>query len=242
MSVEVRWLLPQNYTDNYSQAVISRSVSEGGNYSLIHNMDITGVDPKSVLSFNDPDGTRSRFYIIEYLDPTASTKFPDYSLGYFQLLPREKRLATYIGGWIPDVMRKEINDFDINMAVRLSLNHFNIYPPETNFNIGSFPMNYEQYLIAGATINLAVLKYLKVSIRDFNYSDMGLAINIERGTKIAKAVEDMTAIYNLTIGQAKWNFIHQGLGVGTSPLPISIGASLNRNMMGILDLMQNVSR
>jgi len=240
MSQEVRWILPQGLTPNFSRTIISRSNAENGPYAAIHQVD-TVQNGVVVTSWVDPNGKR-QFYIVDFLDPITSQKFPDYALGFFPLTPKERRLVQYITGWIPDIFKKDVTEFDISVALNLSLNHFNIYPPETNFSISSFPKNYEQYLIMGAQINLAILKYLKVSIRDFGYSDMGFSINIDRGTKIGKAAEDLNAIYNGTIERAKWNFINQGLGLGSVPLNISIGGSLNRGLLNVLDIMNMQGR
>jgi hypothetical protein len=239
--IEVRWLTPATLTANYTQTIISRSRSENGVYEVRHRFDTT-QNGFTVTSWVDPDGGRNYFYTIKYFDPATQLEFYDYALGFFPLLPREKRLVSYIISWLPDMYQKEITDFDINIALRLSLNHFNIYPPETNFTMSSFPANYEQYLITGAQINLAFLKYLKISIRDFGYSDMGFSINIDRGTKIGKVAGELEAIYNATIERAKWNFINQGLGLGSVPLPVGIGANLNRSQMNVLDLMTAQSR
>lgn len=241
MGVEVRWIIPSTLTDNYSKTIISRATAEQGPYQRVSEFD-TIRDGAPVTSWTDNSGVRSQFYIAEFFDPTTETKFADYSLGYFPLTPREKRLTDYVLGWIPEVMKPDISEADRSMALRLSLNHFNVRPPETNFNINSFPRNYEQYLIAGAQVQLALLKFLKISIRDFSYGDLGFSINIERGTKISKAIEDLTNIYNQTIEQAKWNFINQGVGLGTIPLSISVGSSLNRGLMNVLDIMQAQSR
>lgn len=238
---EVRWITPEGLTSNYSQTIISRSTSENGPYSSVHQMD-TIQNGVAITSWVDPNGQTNNFYIIEYLDPTTYQKYGDYALGYFPLTPKEKRLVQYITGWIPDIFKRDITDFDISLALKLSLNHFNIYPPETNFTLASFPASYEQYLIIGAQINLALLKYLKVSIRDFSYSDMGFSINIDRGTKIGKAAEDLNGIYNGTIERAKWNFISQGMGLGSIPLNISIGGNLNRGLLNVLDIMNMQGR
>jgi hypothetical protein len=241
MAEEVRWILPQGLTANYSKLIVSRSNSENGPYVAAHQMD-TVQNGIAITSWFDPAGQRNLFYIIDFLDPVTTQKFSDYALGFFPLTPKEKRLVQYITGWIPDIFKKDITEFDISLALKLALNHFNIYPPETNFNLASFPRSYEQYLIMGAQINLALLKYLKVSIRDFSYSDMGFSINIDRGTKIGKAAEDLNNIYNGTIERAKWNFIHQGLGMGSIPLNISIGGSLNRGLLNVLDIMNMQGR
>lgn len=239
--IEVRWSPIPDLPSTFTKTRIERSGSEQGQYTRITEFDSLDSGGQTITQWVDPNGTRSLYYIIRFYDPTADQE-TDFVLGYFPLTPREKRLLDYVRGWIPDILIPEISDESINLAFRFAINSFNIYPPETNFSIDSFPKNYEQFLVHGAQVNLAMLKFLKIGIRDFGYNDMGFSLNIDRGTKIAKAADDIGKLYYQTIAMAKWNFISQGIGLGSLPLPVSVGASLNRGLLNVLDIMNQLSR
>jgi len=240
--VEVRWTKPACVGTEFNKTRIFRSVEEQGRYTLA--VEIDSVDPNGnpVSRYEDPGGTRQTFYIIRFFDSANQVEYSEYILGYLELTPKEKRLITYIVSWVPDVLRKDLTEADIATSLRLSLYAFNVQPPETYYSLDNFPEQYVQYLILGAQINLALLKYLKLGIRDFSYSDMGLTLNIDRGTKMAKAAEDLGNMYHKTLGLVKMNFMHQGVGLGTVPLPISMGSSLGRGLLNVLDIFNAMGR
>lgn len=239
--IEVRWTPIPDLPSSFSKTRIERSGSEQAGYVRAVEFDSVNASGQTITQWVDATGTRSLFYIVRFYDPTANQE-TDFVLGFFPLTPREKRLLDYVRGWIPDILIPEISDESINLSFRFAVNSFNIHPPETNFTIDNFPKNYEQFLVSGAQVNLAMLKFLKIGVRDFGYNDMGFSLNIDRGTKIAKAAEDIGKIYYQTISLAKWNFISQGIGLGSIPLPVSVGASLNRGLLNVLDIMNQLSR
>jgi hypothetical protein len=215
---------------------------EQGTYTVVTSIDSFDSSGVPITEFYDATGSEFLFYRIDFFDPLTNKNFDDFSIGIFPFTPREKRLIAYIVGWVPDVMKPDLNDFEVGTALKLAINEFNVFPPQTFFNINSYPTDYEQYLIVGAQVHLAMLKYLKISIRDFSYSDAGFALNIDRGTKIAKAAEDLRAVWHQVIERAKWNLTTGPLGLGSTPLPISMGSSLNRGLLNVLDIFQMMGR
>ena len=240
---EVRWETPELVdTKIFDKARILRSGAETGTFTLIKEIESVTADGSNEFRFTDAAGSRTLFYQVRFFDSTKKVEFPDFALGFFPLNQRERRFVTYILGWLPDILKPDVSEFEISFSIQLALNAFNVTPPETRFTIDSFPKNYEQFLISGAQINLAMQKYLKLSIRDFNYSDMGLSLNIDRGTKISKAAEDIGRIYGQTLAMAKWNFTNQGVGLGTVPLPISLGGQISRSLLNVLDIFTALGR
>ena len=239
--IEVRWIPIPDLPPSFTKTRIERSGNEQGPYIRIAEIPLLDTNGNPITQYVDANGNRKGFYLIRAYDPTANQE-TDFILGFFALSPREQRLVSYVMDWVPDVLKPDLSEQSVNTAFRFAINSFNVHPPETNFSIDNFPPNYEQYLVAGAQVNLALLKFLKLGIRDFSYNDMGFSLNIDRGTKIAKAADDIGKIYYQTIAMAKWNFISQGLGLGSLPLPISVGASLNRGLLNVLDLMNQLSR
>ena len=239
--IEIRWVPTPDLPAAFTKTRIERSSGgEQGPYQVIAEIDSI-QNGSTVTQFVDFNGDRNRFYIVRFYDPVAK-QATDFVLGYFPLTPREKRLVDYVMDWVPEILKPDLSEESISLSFRMAINSFNVHPPETNFTIDNFPANYEQYLIMGAQINLAMLKFLKLGIRDFSYGDMGFSLNIDRGTKIAKAAEDIGKTYFQTIAMVKWNFISQGVGLGSIPLPVSVGASLNRGMLNVLDIMTQLSR
>ena len=241
MSVEVRWQPPDDLSAAYIKTRIERGSVEQGPYNQIHELDTYDVSNDIVTSWVDMNGVRTLYYVVRFYDPIAS-KTTDFVIGYFPFTPRETRLVDYVKNWVPDILVPDLNDQAYSLAFRFSLNSFNVHPPETSYTIDTFPMNYEHFLIMGAQVNLAMLKYLKLGVRDFSYGDMGFSLNIDRGTKITKAAEDIGKIYQGTIAMAKWNFTSMGVGLGSMPLPVSMGAQVSRGLLNVLDLMTAMSR
>jgi hypothetical protein len=149
-----------------------------------------------------------------------------------------------VQGWIPEVFKPDLTEADLATSLQLAVHAFNVFPPETRLSImdGTFPAEYEQFLVIGTMFNISLLKYLKLSIRDFSYSDMGFQLTIDRGTKISKAMEDFSKWYFETVAKAKFSFLKPGIGLGTVPLPISLGGGLNRGIMNVLDIFNAVGR
>ena len=214
---------------------------EAGPFTKVGEVDLVGPDGNSVTQWFDDTGNRGHTYLVRGFDPTSNIE-TDFILGYFALTPKEFRLINYVKNWVPEVLVNDLTDQTISQAFTFAINSFNVHPPLTDFTINNFPRSYEQFLIMGAQINIALLKYLKLSIRDFSYNDMGFSLNIDRGTKMSKAAEEIGRIYHETLPLAKWNLTPMGIGLGTLPLPISVGASLSRGLLNVLDIMTQMSR
>ena len=242
MSVQVKWDFPFDLPPNFTRQRILSSGQENGAYSIKNEIDVfSGTIP--VRTFLDPTGDRRGFYQVRFFDPIAQVEYEDFTLGFFPPTPREKRFFMWIrDGWAPEIMKPELNDFVMGQAVRFSLNQYNVIPAFTNFNIDNLPEFDEQFVIAGAKIWLIYLKYLKLSIRDFSYSDMGLTLNIERGPKMKQAIEDLNKLFMDFVRPAKWRYTPQGVGIGSVYLPVSLGAQISRGALNILDIFNSIGR
>jgi hypothetical protein len=242
MGVLIRWVLPSGLTTDYSKTRILKSGQIQGPYIETHTQNTYDSNAVPVTVWFDPLGDRNKSYVIRFFKAGTNDEFEDYTLGFLPPTPREKRLIAYVAGWVPDILKNDLSDFDVQFALQLATNDFNVQPPETNFTIDGFPDNYEQFLVMGTEINIMYQKYLKIAIRDWSYSDMGLSMNIDRGAKIKQAEDDLKTAYNHVIERAKWNFTSAGVGVGTVPLPIGIGASINRGVLQVLDIFNLMGR
>jgi hypothetical protein len=241
MSLLVRWIHPVGLTADYSETKVFKSGAIQGPYNHLRNMKSFDENSVPITQFEDPTGRREYWYVIRFYTE-GGREFDDYMIGFFPPTPREKLIIGYVVGWVPEMLKPDLSDFDVQYALKLALNDFNVHPPETSFTISTFPENYEQYLVVGAEINIMYQKFLKVAIRDFTYSDSGLSLGIDRGAKIKQAEDDLKASYFTLLEKAKWNFTPAGVGIGTVPLPIGIGASINRGVMSILDIFNLMGR
>lgn len=242
MAQTIYWVQPDSLATNYDKTRILKSGQEQSGYLLLAQTETFDANSAPITTFTDPSGSRNQFYIVRYYDSTTNMEYQDFSLGYFPFTPREKRILTYIVGWVPELFKIDITDQDLGFALRLALNSFNIQPPETNFSIDGFPRNYEQFLVWGCMANISVQKYLKVAIRDFSSSDSGLSLTIDRGAKIQQAQATIDASWNAIIRCAKWNMQSQGVSTGTVPLPLSLGGNLNKGILNILDIFNSLGR
>jgi hypothetical protein len=240
--VQVQWVVPCTLGPTYTKTRILRATQENGDYSLVGEIDGI-VNQTAITNFTDPTGDRRyHFYIAKFYDPIANAELNAYALGFYPPSPREKRWRDWITDFLPPVMRDEVSDEDIGQAIRYSINMYNLIPAFTSFTVDTLPQFDEPFVILGAQVWLLYLKYLNLSIRDFGYSDMGLSLNIDRGAKINQAIETLNKQYLELARPAKWRFTPQGIGLGTVPLPISLGGNLNRGLLNVLDIFNAFGR
>lgn len=195
----------------------------------------------SVTQFVDRTGQRLMFYLVRYYDPEARRQ-TDPVLTFFPLTPKELRLTHFLKQWVPDIIAEELDEPTVAMAFRFALNTFNNQPPETQFAMDNFPEGYEQYLVFGAQVNVAMVKFLRFGIQDFSYSDMGFSLNVDRGAKIMQAAEMIGKGFADTLKLVKLNFMSMGLGQGTVPLNIGAGGIISPSALNILDIMSMQTR
>lgn len=241
MSIQVQWHFPFDLPVNFTKQRILRSGQENGSYNIVREIDVFS-NSIPVSNFIDPTGNPQSFYIVKFYDPNSKLEFNDFVLGFFPPTPREKRFRIWLDEWAPEVMKPELTDFVVGQSIRYSINTYNLIPAFTNFNISSLPEADEQFIIVGAKVWLIYLKYLKLSIRDFSYSDMGLTLNIDRGTKMNQALEQLNKMYSEFVKPAKWRYTPQGVGLGSVYLPVSMGAQISRGALNILDIFNAMGR
>lgn len=240
--VDVKWVPPMTLPPAFTKSRIFRSTQENGQYQVIAEID-TIVNGVPVTKFSDVNGSRdNNFYLVRFFDPTGNVEFEDFVLGFFFPTPREKRLRNWIVDFLPSVIKDEVSDENIGQALRYSVNTYNLIPAFTNFTIETLPELDEPFVTLGAQVWLIYLKYLRLGIRDFAYSDMGLSLTIDRGPKMKAAIDDLNKMYFEIVRPAKWRYTPQGLGLGTVPIPVSLGGNLNRGLLNILDVVSVFGR
>jgi hypothetical protein len=181
------------------------------------------------------------FYLIRYYDVTNDTE-SKYYLTWKSPTPKEARFIQFVRGFVTPWVSQFLTDDDIRGGIILALNYLNLQPPQTTFSLDDFPTLYEPLLYMGAGIFTLLFKYLNIAITDFNYSDNGLSLNVDRGAKVKEAIAQLLGMYNQMLSLAKLEFAYGGSSVGTVQLPIGLGGNIQRGIMNVLDIFTSVGR
>ena len=183
----------------------------------------------------------SYYYLVRYYDTTNSLE-SKYYLTWKSPTPKETRLIQFVRGFVTPWVSQFLTDDDIRGGIILAMNYINLQPPQTSFTLDSFPTLYEPLLYMGAGIFTLLFKYLNIAITDFNYSDNGLSLNVDRGAKVKQAIDQLLAMYNQMLSLSKLEFSWGGSSVGTVQLPIGLGGNIQRGIMNVLDIFTSVGR
>lgn len=235
--IRLKWESPQNLTD-FSSVSILKSLTENRNYQPIaSNLPVT------ITVFDDqtePIENRDlRFYLVKY-DSTSGEPF--FVLPVYELTPRELRLLRTIRSHLPTTVDKYLKDFSLAQGLVFSIQYFNQVPPQTKFNIFTFPNDLELLLVYVAIPASLLTSYLHVSFRDIDYSDSGLTLRLDRGDKMTKLIEQLFKIIDEVLVPTKLNFLSAGTGLGTIPLPISLGGRLPPGLLQVFDIFHSLGR
>jgi hypothetical protein len=245
--IGITWKIPTDIvsTTNYDRIRIYRSTSQNQNYVLI---DASGnVDPTSsgiasrvdatgewVTSFTDNTrsmGQRdSTYYLMKFYDQTNNRESKFY-LTFYAMTPHEARIILSTRNFLSPFIANCLDDEDLRGGLILALQYFNAYPPSTSFGIDDLPAYCEPFLHIGTAIFSLLYRYLGIAMTDFGYSDMGLSLTLDRGSKIQIAVDKVMKLYDQLVPVVKYNFIESYSGIQTLQLPISIGSNLNRGLL-----------
>jgi len=236
------WTVPANLSPQFDSINIYRSTTE--NYSLINTIPLR--DPvtnefntsyvDNTLKLVDKD---YYYYLIKFA--SATTEDAKFYLTTYLLTPKEQRLVANIRSFLGTYISKNLTDVDIAIGIKYAIQLFNQITPVTSFDLKTFPPALESLIVLGGSIQTALAKYLGVALTDFNYSDQGLSLTIDRGTKVTAFIDKANSFYSEVVYWAKKEFMFSGLGVGTQPLPISVGGRFG-NFTAIFDLFNAVGR
>jgi hypothetical protein len=131
-----------------------------------------------------------------------------------------------------------LNDSDYMVGLKLAVQIFNTYPPETYFGLETFPRSHEYFLIGLAQMTTLASRYLPISIRDWSYSEPGgVVMAVDRGAKINQALQIIGQVYSQYLPMVKLDFASDfPTGVGTIQLPLSMGGVVSRGLLNVLDI------
>ena len=178
------------------------------------------------------------YYIVKYVtaDKTYESKF---YLTRKSLSPKEQRLVNHLKNWLSPWLTNCLTDDDLRAGIVFALESLNIKSPVTYFTIETLPQILESTLMVGSAIYSMMYKYLGIAFTDVSYSDNGVSVNIDRGSKIQNAIDKATAYYDKLIDVAKLNYLNAGCSIGSIPLNVSLGGRLSGNILGAISNLFN---
>jgi len=253
LSTLITWPIPAMVAGQpqYDQIHIYRADAEPGPYTLIGTIQsgVANCPPAFVTSFADTTSGNGgdKFYNVRFFDSTASqetTLIPAAP----EMSPVQTRLVYQLRSMLGSVMTvnpmtgQPLTDQELLMGINMGICAFNIYPPVTDFTADNFPHCYQVMLLYLAQLFTMMNLYLGFSINDFNYSDNGISLNIDRGAKINVAIANVQKIVNDLLAIIKLEFAFTGSSVGTLQLPVGIGGSVSRGVSNILDIFNSMGR
>lgn len=237
--VVVKWSIPQEILKrtDIDHVNIWRSDCENSGYTKIDFV------PYTQTWYVDPDGHRGQYYLVTFQNAANSWE-SHWHITYFPPNPHEAYMLDQIRRATPKIIQDMMTDEDYLNGLTLAVQIFNTYPPETGFCLSNFPRTHEAYLIGLGQLTSLASRYLPLSIRDWRYSEPGgIVMDINRGEKISQAMELISKVYTQYIPLMKMDFAWDSpMGVGTIQLPMSMGGSISRGLLNILDVMNATGR
>lgn len=179
------------------------------------------------------------FYIVRYYNSAAQTESKFY-LTVKSMTPKEQRFVNHVRNIVTSWAGTTLGDDDLRAGILFGLQALNIQPPATEFSLDSIPVGLEPLLLVGAASFTLMYHYLGIAFTDLSYSDNGLSLTVDRGSKVQLAIDKLMKYYNDLIVIAKLEYSYGGSVVGTVQLPVSL--NLGRNTMDVLNVFSAVGR
>jgi len=224
MSYNIEWDPPVtdqslNTSTAYLISVYRCTTTEDGDYTLIDTINAYSGGAW-VSSYTDGNGSYSYWYYVRYYeDPNGAEK--ERVIAYGEPTVRELRVKTEIRDILPAIIKASFTgakDRQIYNAMGAGLRLVNVTPPLTSFTFSNMPRNFEPVVSVGTQMFLYLQFYLGLGIRDFSYSDSGLALSVDRGAKIAQAIEKINKLYKEMVNFVKMEQYPAPIGLGSYAL------------------------
>jgi hypothetical protein len=221
-----------------------RSTEPDQNYAIIDTIASGQVGSITAAYFDATvDNSRTKYYLTTFVATGAGFESP-FQITFFPPLPSEAKLIEQVRRAMPPIIQNLLTDEDYLNGLNMALQIFNVYPPETNFSLATFPRSHQFFLIGLAEMLALASRFIVLSIRDFRYSEPGgVVMDIDRGDKIKEAINIITKVYTQYLPLVKLDFSEQfPVGLGTVQLPLSMGGIVNRGLLNVLDIFTAVGR
>lgn len=182
------------------------------------------------------------WYLARYYSTSGAVESTTFATCYFALTPREQRLITVTKHMMDPRLYVGMQDYDFQNALNMSLQLFNNQPPVTGFTWDSLPGYYESLISMGSMMTAVLQRYLGVSMRDFNYSDNGLTLNLDLQGKMKGAMDEVWKLYEPMVKIMKLEEAPGPIGVGSWSIPMGMGGGrMSGALMNLLDLYRSFS-
>jgi hypothetical protein len=243
VGIKVHWTVPREIEQRADIDTVRIYRSPCENYGYVKIDDIPYTQAKPTKEFFDSSGTRRDFYLVTFVASTTGYESA-YHITYFRPSPKEAKLIDQIRRATPQVIQETMTSEDFLNGLRLAVQIFNAYPPQTAFTLEGFPRNAEFFLIGLGQLTSLTSRFLPLSIRDWRYSEPGgIVMDINRGEKIQAAMEIITKTYTQYLPLVKLDYSAEfSMGLGTVQLPISMGGVVSRGLLNILDVFTATGR
>lgn len=99
---------------------------------------------------------------------------------------REQQVLALAKAIMPARFIENISDEVLLVYINMVLTEFNWWPPRTNFTIENMPASLLSFLALGCQVYGVMFLAGGYALNDFNYSDGGLSLNIDRQGNLDK--------------------------------------------------------
>lgn len=236
--VQVNWTIPLEISSrtDIDRIRIYKSGNEDSGYLLLD--DIPAGTPLLTRYF-DTAGNRDHYYLVTFV-ASMSNYESHFHTTFFMPTPREARLIEQIKRSMPAIIQPTLITDDYLSGLAVAVQMFNVYPPQTYFTLDTFPASHEFFIVALAQMTSLANRYLVISIRDFRYSEPGgVVMDQDRGSRINEALAIISRSFTQILPLVKLDFSDDlPMGLGTVPLPLSMGGQMSSSMLNLLDIFQ----
>ena len=88
---------------------------------------------------------------------------------------------------LPTAFTAKQSDAKLQAYMQLTLDDINYVTPQTKYTLDNMPITWETAVIFGSTLFANLFLHMNYALKDFNYNDNGLSLNIDRQGKLEKS-------------------------------------------------------
>lgn len=255
MSVQISWSIPYNILQDASYTSInvyrSKNENDESSYDLISTIDrwINNDPTQEVDTYTDSTGSESFYYFVRYKKDNGTLS--KILLTTFDLNPKQIRLVTSLRKMLDPIITSEIlqdgtmrplTDTDLMQGINMAMGFWNTYPPVTQFNLASFPKEYESMLLLFAQYFSILNKALGLQLRDFSYSDNGLSLNQQFTPAIQNALSNIMGFLQPLMQKTKMDFSLGSAGyLGSTMFSIGMNGRMGTYPIDLFSLFRSLT-
>ena len=255
MSAQISWSIPYNILQDASYTSINiyrgKNENDESSYDLISTIDrwVNNDPTQEVDTYTDSTGNESFYYFVRYKQDNGTLS--KILLTTFDLNPKQIRLVTSLRKMLDPIITSEIlqdgtmrplTDTDLMQGINMALGFWNTYPPVTQFNLASFPKEYESMLLLFAQYFSILNKALGLQLRDFSYSDNGLSLNQQFTPAIQNALSNIMGFLQPLMQKTKMDFSLGSAGyLGSTMFSIGMNGRMGTYPIDLFSLFRSLT-